>query len=371
MQGVENFIEYCREYLEKRWREINKIAKENEVIIDAIDEKHRNLKIWIIDCLKSSTKSYHYVLPTQLLSKAVEPSLDCRSLQVSYGRPGAFDARSIAHKVTVPFDKNNHNVLGGSSEPYVNNPLRYSSVSLDNEAKQKNKEDWRKLVGILDYVEEKDDVAFTEKIFDQVLIEIFKLLSEVHVVYPTPSRISLEKTIDLVRAFITKSSGGDRIEAVVTALFQEIGERFAVFDEIKREKVNAADMSSGMAGDIECYQNGKVTLLVEVKDKSLTITQLESKLDTARARKITELLFVAEKGIEERKENEIEKKIKNEFTSGQNVYISNLIDFAYSILILFGEEGRVRFLRRIGSELDRVNSLIFHRKAWAKLLREA
>ena len=197
MQGVENFIGYCREYLEKRWHRINTIAKAN--LDDALENKFKDLKTKIIDCLKSSTKSYHYVLPTQLLSKTVEHSLDCRSLQVSYGKPGAFDARSIAHKVIVPFDKKNHNVLGGSAEPYVNNPLRCPSVTLDNEAKQKN----------------------------------------------------------------------------------------------------------------------------------------------------------------------------SEFTSGQNVYISNLIDFAFSILILFGEEGRVRFLRRIGLELDRVNSSIYHRKTWAKLLRES
>lgn len=275
MQGVENFIGYCREYLEKRWHRINTIAKAN---------------------------------------------LD---------------------------------------------------VTLDNEAKQKNKEDWRKLVEVLDLVETRDDPFFTEKLFDQVLIEIFRLLSEVHVVYPTPSRISFEKTIDLIRVFITESSGGDRMEAVATALFQEIGKRFALFDEIRREKVNVADKSSGMAGDIECYYNGKVVLLVEVKDKLLSITSLESKLDTARAGKITELLFIAEKGVEESKKSKIDKKIKSEFTSGQNVYISNLIDFAFSILILFGEEGRVRFLRRIGLELDRVNSSIYHRKTWAKLLRES
>jgi hypothetical protein len=76
-------------------------------------------------------------------------------------------------------------------------------------------------------------------------------------------------------------------------------------------------------------------------------------------------------GLEENKRAEIDKKIKSEFTSGQNVYISNLIDFAFSIFILFGEEGRVRFLHRIGLELDSANSLIVHRQAWAKLLREA
>lgn len=135
MQGVENFIAYCEEHLNNQWNKINKIAIKE--LNDYLGEEYRNLKSDIIACLKSETKSYHYVLPTQLLSKVVEHSRDCRSLQASYDKPGAFDARSIAHKVIIPFDKKNHNVLGGSSEPYVNNPLRYPAVTREYEAKTK------------------------------------------------------------------------------------------------------------------------------------------------------------------------------------------------------------------------------------------
>jgi hypothetical protein len=41
------------------------------------------------------------------------------------------------------------------------------------------------------------------------------------------------------------------------------------------------------------------------------------------------------------------------------------------ILILFGEDGRVQFLSEVGSELDRVNARIEHRRAWADLLKQA
>jgi hypothetical protein len=366
--GTENFVEYCREYLEEKWQKINMMAREN--LKDFLGEEHRDLKSLIVDCLNSTTKSYHYVLPTQLLSKAVEQSRDCRSLQASYGKAGAFDARAIVHKVVVPFDKANHNVLGGSAEPYVNNPLRCPSVTLEYEKRQKNKEDWRKLVKVLEFVEQADEPYFTESAFKQVLAEIFRMMAEVEVLYPTPNRISLDKTIQLINTFVAESSGGDRIEAVTTALFQEIADRFGLFEEIRRERVNAADSSSGMAADIECYADGRVVLLVEVKDRALTLIQLESKLDTARARKIKEILFIAERGIEQNNMREIEEKIKSEFTSGQNIYIVNFIEFAHSLLILFGEEGRVSFLTRIGKELDRVNSSIFHRKAWGQLLKE-
>ena len=368
MQGIDNFTHYCEERLNREWEKISALAAKGGG--DFLDKMYKELKSNIIACLRSQTKSYHYVLPTQLLSKVVDHSKDSRSLQASYVKPGAFDARTIAHKVIVPFDKKNHNVLGGSNEPYVNNPLRYPGVTGEVEARQKNKKDWVKLVNILDLVEKRNDKKFTEKVFRQVLLEIFRMLSDVTVIYPTPSRISHKKAIEILNAFITESSGGDRTESVATALFQEIGNRFDLFDEIKREKINAPDSSSGMAADIECFSSGQIVLLVEVKDRSLTMTELESKLDTARAGKIKEILFVVEKGSEKYKEEKIEQKVEREFVSGHNVYIAKLIDFAYSILILFGEEGRGSFIRRIGTEMDRVNSLITHRKAWAKLLRE-
>jgi hypothetical protein len=150
----------------------------------------------------------------------------------------------------------------------------------------------------LDAVQNKNDIDFTQKVFDQVLVEINKLLTNVVVVYPTPSRISLEKTLLLIEKFISERSGGDRLEAVATSLFRTISDRFNLFDKIKREKVNAPDITTGMVADIECWLNDEIILLVEVKDRSLSLTQLDSKVDIARANRIKEILFIAQQGIE-------------------------------------------------------------------------
>jgi hypothetical protein len=125
-----------------------------------------------------------------------------------------------------------------------------------------------------------------------------------------------------------------------------------------------------MVADIECWLDNKVVLLVEVKDKTLTLTQLDAKLDTARSQKISEILFIAEQGKNKGEEERIDARITSEFTSGQNIYVSSFSDFSLGILILLGEEGRVDFLDRIGKELDRVNSAIHHRRTWANLLKQ-
>lgn len=130
------------------------------------------------------------------------------------------------------------------------------------------------------------------------------------------------------------------------------------------------DATTGMVADIECWLNDEIVLLVEVKDRSLNLTNLDAKIDVARSKQIKEILFMAQQGIEPRDKSEIGKKIIQEFTSGQNIYISSLVDFARGILILLGEKGRVVFIGKIGPELDAAKSSIKHRKAWASLLKE-
>jgi hypothetical protein len=365
-----SFQEECATYLDDRWNRL--LGEQGDGIsLEPLGKEHAKIKGLIRDCLRSKTKSYRYVLPTQLLAKCVDSSLDCRSLQASFQSPGAFDARTIAHDVIVPFDRKNHEVLGGSPEPYVNNPLRCPSVTRQNLARQKNKADWKKLAAVLERVEREKDDLFTSNVFGQVLFEIYNLLDEVKVIYPVPNRISLRETTRLVETFLETRSGGDRLEAVASALFRVIGSRFRLFDDVKRQRVNVADASSGMVADIECWNKGKIVLMVEVKDRNLTLVQMESKLGIARSKKINEILFMAQEGIEDEEEAQIAERVIREFSSGQNIYISDLISFATSILTVLGEMGRAEFLHEVGSELDRGSSSISHRKAWAALLQAA
>jgi len=362
------FKEQCQQYLMERWNHTIQLFEGEEIKDPLADDLE--LKEKIQECLTSSIKSYRYVLPAQLLSKSVDHSLDCRSLQVADESEGSFDARTIAHFVIVPFESNNHDVLGGSQEPYVNNPLRCPAVSLAYRDRQRNKNDWDMLIFVLDKIQDQNDLNYTRRVFDQILFDIYNLLKDVTIIYPTPNRISLEQTIKLMKDFLSEKSGGDRLEAVATSLFRTISEKFKLFDSVKREKVNVADKSSGMAADIECYLNNEVVFLVEVKDRCLSLSQLNAKIDNARANQIKEILFMAQQGIEESNKNDINKKITQEFASGQNIYVADLLEFSKGILILLGEKGRIDFLNKIGAELDNSKSPIKNRKAWANLLRE-
>lgn len=321
-------------------------------------------------CINSKTKSYRYVLPTQLVAKMVDSSLDCQCIQAGRGKQGDFDARSVCDQIIVPFDRRHHNVLGGAPEPYVNNPLRVPEISTVYRARQKDKQGWDDLIFVLQEVEKKRDANFTELVFKQTLITIYRRLSIIQVTYPIPKRISLKRTEGLIDKYLSVSSGGERVLTIVSALMEVIGERFGVFQEVCRRTITAADRPSGLVADIECRDSQRnIVLAVEVKDRELIFNHIATKLPDMRAKQVSEILYIAQQGIHSKNQEKIEKLIETEFTSGQNIYIfKNVLNFSSSILALIGEDGRRRFLENVGKNLDTYKAAIQHRHDWADLL---
>lgn len=350
-----------RERLALEWAYVNAnaIAPMKRVPQDVQDALRRSVA--------SRTKTYRYVLPTQLLSKLARPSLDCRSVQAGSGLVEPFDARSICHRVIVPFDRENNNVLGGSAEPYLNNPLRIPAIQPAARNAQKDKDGFDDLMKVLDYAQENPGhLLFLVR---ATLSAVRSRLAEVSVTYPVPNRVSLNQTTDALAEFLSDRTGGLRFQSVAVALFRSIGERFKLFADVVCSNINAADVSTGHAADLECIDaDGQIVLAVEVKDRELALRQLQDKLPSVRQKGIRELLFVIQGSILDAESNEITETINREFTTGQNVYVVEWERFLGSCLVLFGEAGRREFLQSIGTELDRQKADIVHRRKWASLL---
>lgn len=349
--------------LHEEWSEICSLA-EAKKLSDWLNDAN------VLDAIKCSinspTKTYRYVLPTQLLSKLANPELDARCVQASRGGRGAFDARTIAHDVIVPFDQRNENVLGGSEEPYVSNPLRFPEISASHRSAQKNKHGWDYLCMVLNAAQERDK-TFIRAVFRQALTEVYRRLGTVRVVYPIPGRISLDATVKLIDMFLRDHSGGDRLLALCSALFVIIGKRFGLYQEVRRGKITAADEPSGMLADLECTSGKKIVLAVEVKDRQLTLRQLRAKLRGMKEQQVSEIFFMAQ-GVPEQERTEIETVVDREFANGQNVYITDLSCFSRTALSLLGEAGRRDFLDEVKNQLEKYKSEITHRRAWASLL---
>ena len=361
-----SLVEAAAATLQEIWASVLSAAEDGPPA-DAIEEDDGKLLESIRLSVNSNTKTYRYVLPAQLLAKIADPALDCRSLQAGADRTGSFDARTIAHQVIVPFDQSNDRVLGGSPEPYVNNPVRVSEVSERHRNPQKNKRGWDHLCRVLEVVESTQDEDFTKTVLRQVTIEIYRRLSEVRVAYPTPRRISLSGCMRLIDEYLAETSGGDRLLALSSTLFAVIGRTFHLFSRVERASITASDASTGMLADLECStEDGTIVLVVEVKDRVLTVSQMMGKVANMREKQVSEILFVAQQGVED--QEQVDLLIESEFVSGQNIYVMSLSRLAEVSLALLGEEGRREFLLGVGSQLDDHRSDIRLRRRWSDLL---
>jgi hypothetical protein len=108
-------------------------------------------------------------------------------------------------------------------------------------------------------------------------------------------------------------------------------------------------------------------LASEVEDRQITISQSRAKLRNMRDKQVSEIFFVAQ-GLLESERPEVEALIDRKFTSGQNVYITDLVKLGTTALSIVGEDGRRDFLRETGNQLDTYKSEITHRRAWASIL---
>jgi hypothetical protein len=159
------------------------------------------------------------------------------------------------------------------------------------------------------------------------------------------------------------------MQSVAEALFAMIGSRFGIFTRVRSSDVNAADASTGNVADLECVDDeGRIIIAVEVKDRQLTLRQIQDKLPSVREKGVRELLFVVQGGVIDQDTDDVRKTIEQQFITGQNLYVTEWTVFLSSCLVQFGELGRREFLSSIGTVLDKYNADIIHRRKWAELL---
>jgi hypothetical protein len=353
--------------LETTWAEVTARARsqpEHNYVADA------TLRRAIADSINHDLVTYRFCLPIQLLGKLTHPAVDCLKLQRGDGSdPSAWDARSLGSKVVCEFNRRQERVLGDSSDPYVSKPMRQPRMFRDDRSK-KDVGGWNKLVDILEQVESQSRPAFTMRVFRQTLLEMVRRQQTLSFVYPLPPRISLERTLALGEEFLRERSGGDRALALSAALFEAIGTHFKLFATVHRTRINVSDEAAGRAADLECVNDqGQIVLIVEVKDRRLTLADVEGTLQKSRQKAIKDIFFAAP-GVREEDKGAVRDRVSRAFTAGQNLYLFDFGELARSVLALGGEAIRVTFLREVGENLDTWNTLPRHRQAWKEILEQ-
>ena len=346
----------ARKWLDSEWA---KAVAENDMTPDVQMDTLAN----------SNTVAIRYALVTQLLGKIADPTRDMLMLQIADSGKGAWDARSFATAVVVPWVADNQHVLGTSLEPYASKPLRRERLERDM-ANVRDKAGWAALVSLLNELEGVDHIERIQA-FRRVLRSLVRRLAAQTFGYAIPQRVSLPTVSKILVAFLGTPSGGLRPLAVTTALLRTIGTAFGLFSRVEGQGINEADAAGGAPGDVLCYCHDDpehLCLVVEVKDIELTIAHVQSATRKAKQADVglTSLLFTVP-AIRLSDRDAIEALTRREWASGLNVYTADIVPLTEAAFMLLGDEWRIDLIRAIGTELDERQDQAA-RRAWHDLL---
>lgn len=253
----------------------------------------------ISDVLTGTHKTYRYVMMTALLAKSTDSNIDVFSLQAKDESLGAYDARSLCHKVIVPFERSVFpNGIGGSNEPYLNKPARFTRISKDNAVRKGNDTiALHKLISALSKI-------YTQKQAFRYLCHAVAIMELNHNSYKSQFHIEIENSnksgvtqniFDYLYDLLDKSCEGEICPITIATLEQLfLGDEYKVL----AHKVNECGASSKEIGDIDIYDShNNVYMSIEVKDKVFTKEDVEHAVKKFCVGNVKKTMFIYGKNI--------------------------------------------------------------------------
>lgn len=252
----------------------------------------------IAEILRGSHKTYKYILFTALLAKATNEDIDVLSIQAGDNSSGAYDARSLCHKVVVPFEREYvPHSLGDSNEPYLNKPARFERLSLNNAVRSGNDKDiLSHLVEILPQIKTKEE-AF------KYLSSAIDVLQQISREYEQKFEIkgvqvpdeNTQVILDYIDRATEKACEGETCPLIVSSLESLCFPN----NEVVAHNVNECGASSKEVGDIDIYSKSSssddglvLTSAIEVKDKDFSEQDLQHAISKFSSANILHSLFV-------------------------------------------------------------------------------
>jgi hypothetical protein len=314
-------------------------------------------------------QSYPYALLTQVLGATTDPNLDPKSIQRSskdthgIAEHAAWDARSLAHKVVVPWNQSVEYPLGTANEPYVNKPLRYPYFDDQMRSGQKYKDPFDALVRVLDFCSGNADLRF--ELLTAILCGAKKRLEQTRVTFAPPLRIAPDRLREMVARFLDERSLGLRLQIITAALFRAQSEGKAGV-VVETDNSTVADAASKSGADVRVVKDSQVQLLAEVKDRDISAADITSSIRKARGVEASELKIVYVPAA--RTPTELYDLAAREFSNGMTVTLVPWNHLFDSFLNVSNESARSLFLRSVGDLLNEVSAPHQHKIAWRDLL---
>ena len=244
--------------------------------------------------ITGSHLTYKYILVTALLAKATNAKINTLALQAGAELDGAYDARSLCHSVIVPNEAALlDNALGGSNEPYLNKPARFTHLSPRNPVRQGN--DKRTLLTLhatlRAITNSKDAFAALRDAIFYAVRRIVKDTADLETAIGNLTGRRRQIAV-YVEKLLSKSEHGETCVLVTAGLLWLMalsrGEKWT----IEVHPVNESGKSSNEVSDIDVRMGTKLIMTLEVKDKPYIAKDVDHAVSRVREEGFHTLHFV-------------------------------------------------------------------------------
>jgi banII len=250
---------------------------------------HKEFIDFVID---NTHLTYKYILFTAILSKATDDSINPLCLQKKSTLSGAYDARTVCHKVIVKFEMETlEKAMGGSNEPFLNKPARFPELSKDNAVRRGN--DKLILDSLCDNL---PAITTSTDAYDCLVYLLTKLIlirdaKKSLTQFSIPDAANLpSKLMTFIERALERSYEGEVLTLLVAGIYHLRYNHPT--DIVEVHPVNQSGASSREISDIDVYAKGKLIFSNELKDKDYDETDIRHAADKVLAVGGNRMLFI-------------------------------------------------------------------------------
>ncbi len=239
--------------------------------------------------------TYKYILLNGMLAKATNPGANPLVLQAGAPLDGAFDARSLCHSVVVPFEQTTlERRLGGSNEPFLNKPARFTHLSLDNAVRRgKDRATLEHLIDVFGMVN-------VNRNADQALVSVLAhiLSLESRAISFDAERFKAQASKRGVLSFLDKLWGqsceGETLALGVAVVFELFLQGTGAGRIVVSHPTNQSGSSSNEISDVDVFESDGKTpaYCCEVKDKPFAKADVDHAISKVAQSDHYSMLFV-------------------------------------------------------------------------------
>lgn len=308
----------------------------------------------ILDILLGTHKTYKYILVNGILAKTTSEKVNPIALQVGADIEGSFDARSLCHKVLVPFERKFlDNTLGGSNEPFLNKPARFTHLSKNNAVRKgKDKEALLSLIYIFNSINDSDSAR--EYLACALLYLKKKITLNKNNQIECDYNPTLIELYEFSLKLLTKPMEGES-SAILVATYEILfNQNIDKSIKVIPHKVNQSGASSKEIGDIDIFKNDSYFYSIEVKDKDFNQYDIQHAIEKVIKNSGNKAAFIY--GINAKyDEEEVMTLISKYSENGFFILVDDIRTYIYHTLFKINIEDKQDFIAILFDVMKTIN----------------